>query len=82
MLKEEAHRRHAAAGARLQRKEDHDELQTPIHCKVRLETDFVVIKIFLFFFNHNLFEIDHRYHGKCYQSICLCDKCSTNFPLI
>ena len=49
MLEEEAHRRHAAAGARLQRKEDHDELQTPIHCKVRLETGIIGIKIFRFF---------------------------------
>ena len=34
VLEEEAHRGHAAAGARLQREENHDELQTPFHCQV------------------------------------------------
>jgi len=42
VLKEEAHCGHAAAGARLQREENHDELQPPLHREVRYSIESVV----------------------------------------
>jgi hypothetical protein len=48
VLEEEAHRGHAAAGARLQREENHDELQTPFHCQVGQNFSYL-ISLLLFY---------------------------------